>query len=257
MLGYGWAGIFRKCLVDSPYMWWPSNLVQVSLFRYLIILSCLLFFGYVNERDSKPTFNFGILCDNDRAFHEKEKRPKGGNTRLQFFFLVFVSSFAYYVIPAYFFQAITTISFVCLIWKNSITAQQIGSGMRGLGIGSFGLDWNTVAGFLGSPLAVPGFAIINILVGFVLFMYVLVPISYWNNLYDAKKFPIISSHTFDSSGATYNVTRVLNDKTFDIDMDSYNNYSKLYLSITFAFDYGLSFATLTATIAHVALFHGK
>ncbi|RZC27453.1 Oligopeptide transporter 1 isoform B [Glycine soja] len=224
MLGYGWAGIFRRFLVDSPYMWWPSNLVQVSLFR---------------------------------AFHEKEKRPKGGNTRLQFFFLVFVSSFAYYVIPAYFFQAITTISFVCLIWKNSITAQQIGSGMRGLGIGSFGLDWNTVAGFLGSPLAVPGFAIINILVGFVLFMYVLVPISYWNNLYDAKKFPIISSHTFDSSGATYNVTRVLNAKTFDIDMDSYKNYSKLYLSITFAYDYGLSFATLTATIAHVALFHGK
>lgn len=33
MLGYGWAGLFRKYLVDSPYMWWPSNLVQVSLFR--------------------------------------------------------------------------------------------------------------------------------------------------------------------------------------------------------------------------------
>ncbi|KAG6394173.1 hypothetical protein SASPL_144754 [Salvia splendens] len=35
LLGYGWAGIFRKFLVDSPYMWWPSNLVQVSLFRAL------------------------------------------------------------------------------------------------------------------------------------------------------------------------------------------------------------------------------
>ncbi|PNX94560.1 oligopeptide transporter OPT family, partial [Trifolium pratense] len=90
MLGYGWAGIFRKVLVDSPYMWWPSNLVQVSLFR---------------------------------AFHEKEKRPKGGNTRLQFFFLVFVASFAYYIIPGYLFQAISTISVVCLIWKNSVTAQ--------------------------------------------------------------------------------------------------------------------------------------
>ncbi|KAL5735617.1 hypothetical protein ACOSQ2_030405 [Xanthoceras sorbifolium] len=32
LLGYGWAGLFRKYLVDSPYMWWPSNLVQVSLF---------------------------------------------------------------------------------------------------------------------------------------------------------------------------------------------------------------------------------
>ncbi|CAJ2671406.1 unnamed protein product [Trifolium pratense] len=224
MLGYGWAGIFRRFLVDSPYMWWPQNLVQVSLFR---------------------------------AFHEKEKRPKGGTSRLQFFFLVFVASFAYYIVPGYLFQAISTVSFVCLIWKDSITAQQIGSGMKGLGIGSFGLDWNTVAGFLGSPLAVPGFAIANLMAGFVLYMYVLIPIAYWNNLYNAKKFPLISSHTFDSTGATYNVTRILNTKTFDINMESYNNYSKIYMSVTFAFEYGMCFAALTATISHVVLFHGK
>jgi hypothetical protein len=168
-----------------------------------------------------------------------------------------VASFAYSTIPSYFFQAISTFSVVCLIWKNSVTAQQIGSGMKGLGIGSFTLDWNTVAGFLGSPLAYPDFAIINILVGFMLYFYFVIPIAYWNNLYDAKKFPLISSHTFDSTGATYNVSRILNDATFDIDMDAYNNYSKLYLSITFAFGYGLSFATLTSTVSHVFLFHGK
>ncbi|XP_019460501.1 PREDICTED: oligopeptide transporter 1-like [Lupinus angustifolius] len=224
MLGYGWAGIFRKFLVDSPYMWWPSNLVQVSLFR---------------------------------AFHEKERRPKGGTTRLQFFFMVFVSSFAYYIIPGYFFQTITTISSVCLIWKKSITAHQVGSGLYGLGIGSFSLDWNTVSGFLGSPLAVPGFAIINILAGFVMLIYVVIPLCYWNNVYDAKKFPLISSNTFDSTGARYNVTRILNKNTFDIDMDSYNKYSKLHLSILFALEYGLIFATLAATLSHVALFHGK
>ncbi|KAJ0045626.1 hypothetical protein Pint_03799 [Pistacia integerrima] len=95
LLGYGWAGLFRKYLVDSPYMWWPANLVQVSLFR---------------------------------ALHDKDKRPKGGLSRLQFFFL------------------------------DSITANQLGAGLNGLGIGSFGLDWSTVAGFLGSPLATPFFA---------------------------------------------------------------------------------------------------
>ncbi|KAK9941179.1 hypothetical protein M0R45_017798 [Rubus argutus] len=57
ILGYGWAGMFRKYLVDSPYMWWPDNLVQVSLFR---------------------------------ALHEWEIRPKGGRTRLQYFCLVFL-----------------------------------------------------------------------------------------------------------------------------------------------------------------------
>ncbi|KAL6200628.1 hypothetical protein ACLB2K_030409 [Fragaria x ananassa] len=224
MLGYGWAGLFRRYLVDSPYMWWPANLVQVSLFR---------------------------------ALHEKEKRPKGGRTRLQFFFLVFTCSFAYYIVPGYLFPSLSTISIVCLIWKNSITAQQIGSGAHGLGIGSFGLDWSTVAGFLGSPLATPGFATINILLGFVLIVYIVTPIAYWNNAYGAHKFPIISSHTFDSTGTTYNISRIINQKTFNIDMDEYNSYSKLHLSTFFAFSYGLSFATLTATISHVALFHGK
>ncbi|KAI7999446.1 Oligopeptide transporter 5 [Camellia lanceoleosa] len=117
MLGYGWAGIFRKFLVDSPYMWWPANLVQVSLFR---------------------------------ALHDGETRPKGGLTRLQFFIVVLISSFSYYI--------------------KSVTAQQIGSGLRGLGIGSFALDWSTVAGFLGSPLATPGFAIMNTLVSYIVFM---------------------------------------------------------------------------------------
>ncbi|XP_016163975.1 oligopeptide transporter 1-like [Arachis ipaensis] len=224
MLGYGWAGVFRRYLVESPYMWWPSNLVQVSLFR---------------------------------AFHEKEKRPKGGLTRLQFFLMIFAASFAYYAIPGYLFQAISTISIVCLIFKNSILAHQIGSGVSGLGIGSFALDWNTVAGFLGSPLANPAFAIINMLVGFVLLIYIVLPLSYWNNVFDAKRFPLISSHTFDFSGQKYNVTRILNVKTFDIDMESYQNYSKLYLSVTFALVYGLNFAILTSSISHVILFHGK
>lgn len=38
VLGFGWAGLFRRYLVDPPTMWWPQNLVQVSLFRYLHFL---------------------------------------------------------------------------------------------------------------------------------------------------------------------------------------------------------------------------
>ncbi|XAR53888.1 hypothetical protein NMG60_11022605 [Bertholletia excelsa] len=224
MLGYGWAGIFRKFLVDSPYMWWPVNLVQVSLFR---------------------------------ALHEVEARPKGGLTRLQFFIIVLVSSFSYYIVPNYLFPSITALSFVCWIWKDSVTAQIIGSGLRGLGVGSFALDWSTVAGFLGSPLATPGFAIINILVGYILILYVLIPIAYWTNAYEAKKFPIFSSHVFDKDGQAYDVTRVLNQTTFKFNQQEYESYSKINLSIFFAYTYGLSFAILAATISHVTLFHGR
>ncbi|KAG9448542.1 hypothetical protein H6P81_008507 [Aristolochia fimbriata] len=224
MLGYGWAGIFRKYLVDSPYMWWPSNLVQVSLFR---------------------------------ALHDADARPKGGQTRLQFFLIALACGFAYYIVPNYFFPSISALSIVCWIWKRSVTAQQIGSGYSGLGIGSFGLDWSAIAGFTGSPLATPAFAIFNIMGGFFLIIYVLLPITYWSNAYEAKKFPIFTSSVFDIDGNTYNTTRVIEPKSFSLDLDAYNDYSKIYLSIYFSFAYGLSFATLTATISHVALFHGK
>ncbi|KAG0457663.1 hypothetical protein HPP92_022562 [Vanilla planifolia] len=224
MLGYGWAGVFRKFLVDSPYMWWPSNLVQVSLFR---------------------------------ALHEDEKRPKRGLTRLQFFLMIFVTSFSYYIVPNYLFPSITALSFICWIWKSSVTMQQLGSGIYGLGIGSFALDWSTVAGFLGSPLATPGFAIINVMFGFCIVLYVIIPIAYWNNAYHAKNFPIFSSNTFMSNGTLYNVNNILNQRTFTFDQEKYDAAGPLNLSIFFVLTYGLSFATLAATLSHVSLFYGR
>ncbi|PKI66443.1 hypothetical protein CRG98_013245 [Punica granatum] len=41
ILGYGWAGMLRKYLVDPVEMWWPSNVAQVSLFRSVNLFICL------------------------------------------------------------------------------------------------------------------------------------------------------------------------------------------------------------------------
>lgn len=192
-----------------------------------------------------------------RAMHEDEKRAKGGLTRLQFFLIVFISSFAYYIIPNYLFPSIGALSIICCIWKNSVTMQQIGSGAHGLGIGSFGLDWGTVAAFLGSPLPTPGFAIINLLVGYIAILYVIIPIAYWTNTFEAKRFPIFSSYTFAANGSIYDVNQVLNPKTFEFNLEGYDREGPPYLSIIFVFSYGLSFASLAAALTHVALFNGR
>lgn len=44
MIGYGWAGLLRRYLVDPVEMWWPANLAQVSLFR------CDFFLCFINVR---------------------------------------------------------------------------------------------------------------------------------------------------------------------------------------------------------------
>ncbi|KAK6936646.1 Oligopeptide transporter, OPT superfamily [Dillenia turbinata] len=223
VLGFGWAGIFRKYLVEPAQMWWPSNLVQVSLFQ---------------------------------ALHEKDTRSKGGISRMQFFLIVFISSFAYYVLPGYVFLMLSSFSWVCWLAPRSILVQQLGSGLDGLGIGSIGFDWSTIASYLGSPLASPWFATANTAVGFFLVMYVMTPICYWLNVYNAKNFPIYSSSLFMANGSKYDISSIVNSE-FQLDVDAYTRTGPLYLSTFFAMTYGIGFATLTATVVHVILFHGR
>ncbi|GKC94046.1 oligopeptide transporter 7, partial [Tanacetum coccineum] len=52
----------------------------------------------------------------------------------------------------------------------------LGSGQNGLGIGSLGFDWSTIASYLGSPLASPWYATANVAVGFCLMMFVVSPL---------------------------------------------------------------------------------
>ncbi|XP_012474786.1 oligopeptide transporter 7 [Gossypium raimondii] len=223
VLGFGWAGIFRRYLVEPAAMWWPANLVQVSLFR---------------------------------ALHEKEERAKGGVTRTQFFLIAFICSFAYYVFPGYLFQMLTSLSWICWIFPKSVVAQQLGSGLYGLGIGAIGLDWSTISSYLGSPLASPWFATANVAAGYIFVMYVLTPICYWLNVYSAKTFPIFSDTLFTSTGQEYNITAII-DSNFHLDVAAYEKEGPLYLSTFFAMTYGVGFAALTATIVHVGLFHGR
>lgn len=135
--------------------------------------------------------------------------------------------------------------------------QQIGSGLKGLGVLSFGLDWNTVAGFLGNPLVTPAFAVFNLMAGFAMMVYVITPIAYWTNSFNAKKYPMFTSHVFDDQGITYNTTRILDSKTFSINMTEYDSYSRINLGVMFAYTYGMGFAGLTAALTHVALHNGK
>ncbi|XWS12980.1 hypothetical protein CRYUN_Cryun37aG0136200 [Craigia yunnanensis] len=68
-----------------------------------------------------------------------------------------------------------------------------------------------------------------------------------------RRFPIISSHVFTADGGKYDVSRVLNYTTYEFNLQGYDGYRKMNLSIFFIYAYGLGFATLAATISHVVL----
>ncbi|KAF2296536.1 hypothetical protein GH714_040557 [Hevea brasiliensis] len=215
VLGYGWAGLLRKYVVEPAEMWWPSTLVQ-KLGRCRLL-------KYPHQEVEEEEWV--------RALHEKDEKDQR-MTRAKFFLIALICSF-------------------------SCNSPATWSGMRGLGLGAFSLDWSAVASFLFSPLISPFFAIVNVFLGYVLIIYIAIPIAYWGlDLYNAHRFPIFSSHLFTAQGKKYDITAIVNDK-FELDLPKYEEQGRIYLSMFFALTYGFGFATIASTLTHVALFYGR
>ncbi|KAF8925227.1 OPT family small oligopeptide transporter [Dissophora ornata] len=219
--GFAMAGAIRRFLVRPAHMIWPQTLVTASLFRSL------------------------------HAEHSED--DAGRMSRMRYFVLVSGGMFIYYWFPGFIFPTIGFISWICWIAPNNFVLAQL-TGSSGLGIGTIALDWSAASYYV-APLVTPWFAQVNILIGFILVTYIMVPWAYYTNLWGSKNFPIISSSLFLENGTAYDVTQVLNAQGL-LDENAYEAYGPLRMDSFFALAYGVGFAGLTATVMHVVLHNG-
>ncbi|KIY43237.1 OPT oligopeptide transporter [Fistulina hepatica ATCC 64428] len=223
--GFSIGGIARRFLVQPASMIWPSQLVNCALFNTL----------------HAQTYS-GI-------------GQRAGISREKFFFIAFVCVVVWEFFPNYLFTALSYFSWVCWIAPNNVAINQLFGEVSGLGMSLLTFDWAQIA-YLASPLASPFWATANVAGGFIFFFWILTPALYYSNVWYAKYLPISSRTSFDRQGLDYNVTRILNpDNTFN--STAYEEYSPLFLSTTFAISYGLSFASITATLTHAFLYFRK
>lgn len=135
-------------------------------------------------------------------------------------------------------------------------------------------DWAQIA-YIGSPLVTPFWAALNILGGLVVVMWIMAPLmctylvtlhmhdmltclpvtDYANVMYSSYM-PILSAAVWDNRGKPYDVSKILT-KDFVFDEAAYNEYSRVFLPITYVLSYALQFAALTALLSHTGLWHGK
>jgi OPT family oligopeptide transporter len=180
---------------------------------------------------------------------------RGGISRERFFFYSFIGGVCWYFFPGYIFQALSSFTWVCWIRPDNIVLNQLFGFQTGLGMSLISFDWAQIAYNI-SPLATPWWAEANVMAGFVFFFWFLTPVLYYTNTWYAKYMPISSRHAFDNQGNSYNVTRIINHD-LSINVAAYKAYSPLFLSTVFALAYGLSFASITATLTHAFLFYRK
>ncbi|RUS28429.1 hypothetical protein BC938DRAFT_481898 [Jimgerdemannia flammicorona] len=243
-LGYALAGICQKYLVRPAAMVsipaplnpldshllsthlfaslpqiWPSNLVSVSLYNTL----------HGNESATRKQFRY--------------------------FLIAFGAMFVWQFFPTFIAPILSSLAVLCWIGPNNPTLNKLGAAANGLGMLDFSLDWNAISTF--GPMYTPFWAQMNYFAGIIFQVWILIPILYFNNVWNAKTFPIASTKSFDKFGHTYNQTRIINPQTGALDQDIYDKYSPVSLSISFATAYFFSLAAYASTITHVGLFYGR
>ena len=138
--------------------------------------------------------------------------------------------------------------------ENVVVASFFGV-RSGLGMFPLTFDWAQVA-YTGSPLVTPWWAAVNILGGLAIVMWLIAPIMYYSNTFFSAFLPMLSSNVFDDTGKQYDVSRILTPE-FTFDRKAYEQYSKVYLPITYALSYGVQFASLSALVTHTACWYGR
>jgi OPT family small oligopeptide transporter len=228
LIGICLAGLGRRFLVWPAALTWPVNFSTTTLLY---------------------------------ALHDKSKTdPSQANgwsiSHYRYFLYVASAMFVYYWFPGFIWQGLSVFSFPTWIKPENVVVNQLFGGFTGLSLIPLTFDWSQVIPYLQDPLLSPTISHVNTLIGLIIF--VIIPalgISYSGALYSAY-LPMNTSTLFDNTQSPYVVRNILTPN-FTFDLEKYEAYSPLFLAPTFALNYGLSFAALTASVVHTVLHRGK
>ncbi|KAF4963075.1 hypothetical protein FSARC_8877 [Fusarium sarcochroum] len=224
LFGLGMAGMAYRFIVEPPHMVWPSTLANAALFQTL--------HGRAN-----PTAD-------------------GWNiSRYRFFVYVFAGGWLWYWLPGFLFTGLSTFAFICWAAPNNIIVNNLFGMSTGLAYVPTTFDWSQIA-YNGSPLVVPFWAQANVFAGWVIVFALVTPILYYTNTWYTAYLPFSGGDIYDNTGSIFNVSRVV-DQHGNFSPDDYHDYSPIFMPVTFALSYGISFATMTCVPTYIFLNYWK
>ncbi|WYZ36993.1 hypothetical protein EsH8_II_000499 [Colletotrichum jinshuiense] len=224
LFGLGMAGLAYRFIVEPPHMIWPSTLANAALFQTL--------HGRANP-----------IADGWRI------------SRYRFFLYIFVGGFIWYWLPGYLFTGLSTFAFICWAAPNNVVVNNLFGMSTGLAYLPTTFDWSQIA-YNGSPLVVPFWAQANVFAGWVILFALVTPILYYTNTWYTAYLPFSGADTYDNTGQIYNATRVVGrDGNFIV--EEYEKYSPLFMPVTFALSYGISFAVMSCVPTYIFINHYK
>ncbi|KAI9297076.1 OPT superfamily oligopeptide transporter, partial [Neoconidiobolus thromboides FSU 785] len=207
LIGISFSFLYYNLMILNYNLFWPTTLISINLIR--------------------------TIHNNNLKFKNSKFN------RIYFFFIISIFSLCLYFITAYFFKWSSMYPILCIF--NSPILQQLGSPLKGLGILVISLDWSIITSSLGSPLITPFPIALNMFLGFLFFIYLLLPLGYYLNLFNSKLIPLIGFDFYDQFG------NLLNLKQLNL------NNNQIHISLLMYIIYGTSLACLASIITYIPL----
>ncbi|KAJ5530302.1 hypothetical protein N7527_003695 [Penicillium freii] len=227
LIGFCLAGLFRAIVVVPQELIWPGVLGVTALTSTL---------HHVNQEQVQVRYNTWKM------------------SRYAFFTITCCVSFCWYWFPDFIFPALSYFSFPCWIKPESKVVNQVFGMSSGMGLLPITFDWSQIS-YVGSPLLIPSWAILNVFISLVFWIWIVAVALYYTNVWNTAYLPFQSSQVFDNTGNIYKVKKIVNAASgYKLDVKKYLAYSPVYMPVTYALNmFGLSFATLSALLVWVVL----
>ncbi|KAI7279514.1 OPT superfamily oligopeptide transporter [Hortaea werneckii] len=227
LFGLALAGICFSLVVAPPSLTWPGVLGNTALNAAL----------HVKRDDDKSQLS-----------------SRWTMSRYRFFLIAFAASFCWYWLPDLIFPALGYFTWLCWIAPENAVINQVFGMKSGIGLLPITFDWSQIA-YIGSPLVVPTWAILNVLASLIVWIYIISPALYYSNVWDSAYYPIQSNSIFDNLGKQFNTSRVVNQtEGFTLNEAAYHEYSDIYLPLTYALNtFGLCFASIASLFVWLVL----
>jgi OPT family small oligopeptide transporter len=220
LMGLGFAGLLRRFVVYPTQTFWPNILPTLALNRALLVPG------------------------------QQETIHGWSMSRYKFFFIFFSAMFVYFWIPSVLFSGLSYFAWMTWITPNNFNLATVTGGNFGLGfnpISSF--DWNVFATY-SYPLTWPFFSFIQQYIGMVLGGLIILAL-YYTNIKWTSYLPPNTSGIYDNTGASYNITRVVQNGV--LDEAAYQAYSPAFYGAGNLLVYGAFFAFYTLTFVFILL----
>ncbi|GJC78502.1 oligopeptide transporter 2 [Colletotrichum liriopes] len=168
LLGFSFAAMVRKILIDDPEFIFPLSLQQVTLYRSM---------------------------QGKTELHKSVAKKQ-----MKVFWWILLGTFIWQFLPEYLFPFVAALAPLCWFASQNHTVNFLGAGRGGIGLLNITLNWSNITS---TVITYPYSVQVTIFVGFIITTWILIPVAYFGNLWGSPTFDIMSNGVFQKNGSAY------------------------------------------------------